>query len=592
MRKQRFKCYAAWLLSLVSWGACSGSVLAGEPRPSGGAQLPARAAQAPNGSEMPQGADLHSLVRSEWVQIVRFEAPPGAQIDVATSSGVVQLVAPAQIGLALGQIYRLRITYSDDVQKYELYPTIRLIGYTMPPAGVDPAAYPIPVHFVHRDFLDAVAGRFVSNVIYLEDPITALPVAFPPGEIPVRDVVPGEDVLARASELGRPIVFIQLGNRVPLDAAFEAGQGDPPSFWVPSYSSETTQPASGIQTVGGDTRIPLPHLRSWSSRHSTPASTSRQTVIRQPYKVHPRMPQDEYVCDGGDRVPYAHFTGEHEVAGVGVSETVAQFSRPGEPPRMVSSNEVCVYAPRFGLLRSTATSVGGLYIEGPRGVNHRVQRGAVETRVALDRRSHTDLTRSLRRGERPLRIDTQEPVAALDELRVIDAVHQEDVYLQTKSRIGSNDLSQAEELRLAKSIEAARVWTRVQYPAYTAITQSGAQITGYMQTGEIQQVREPYRKPGELVLIKRADPELARAGDEIEFVIEYHNTGSLPVESISIIDSLSARLEYVPGTAKTDRRAVFTAAPNEVESHELRWDISDPLPGRKSGVVWFKAKVR
>ena len=127
---------------------------------------------------------------------------------------------------------------------------------------------------------------------------------------------------------------------------------------------------------------------------------------------------------------------------------------------------------------------------------------------------------------------------------------------------------------------------------FRSIVEGGGQITGTAQPGGVDQIRERYRKPGELVLQKTATPDSAKQGDEIEFAIFYRNTGERPVESVSIIDSLTTRLEYVPDSSQTDRRAVFTAAPNDANSHELRWDILEPVPGGKGGVVWFKAKVR
>jgi uncharacterized repeat protein (TIGR01451 family) len=222
----------------------------------------------------------------------------------------------------------------------------------------------------------------------------------------------------------------------------------------------------------------------------------------------------------------------------------------------------------------------------------RAQRGAVENRVAIDRRAQTDQVRNLRHRERQSSLAMNDVVTALDELRVIVPVHSYDFLEQTGSRIGPNDVGQTADPRIAGAIQAAIPWNTRQYPAYTAIVEGGGQVTGYARTGEVDQIREPYRKPGELVLTKVATPPAAKQGDEIEFAIFYRNAGERPVESVSIIDSLTTRLVYLADSAQTDRRAVFTAAPNDANSHELRWDILEPIPGGKGGVVWFRAKVR
>ena len=57
-------------------------------------------------------------------------------------------------------------------------------------------------------------------------------------------------------------------------------------------------------------------------------------------------------------------------------------------------------------------------------------------------------------------------------------------------------------------------------------------------------------------------------------------------------DSLTARLEYIPGSARSDRDAVFTLQQNEAGSVALRWEITGVLQPGKSGVVSFQARIR
>jgi uncharacterized repeat protein (TIGR01451 family) len=304
------------------------------------------------------------------------------------------------------------------------------------------------------------------------------------------------------------------------------------------------------------------------------------------------MPKDEYVCDGGDETPHVHFSGHGSLAGLQASETVAQFSRPGEKPRLVASNEVCVYAPRFGLLRSSAITIGQVQIEGPRRMLQQFQRGSMEGRARTARQVEQRRSQLMRQRQRPSTVAMTDVPIALEELRVIAAVHNYEYWTDITRSIGSVSIDQSQEARISMGIQAAIPWNRAESPAYTAITESGGMITGTIRTGELQQLRQPPQVPGELVLVKVATPQAAQQGDVIEFAIFYHNIGQRPVESVSIIDSLTARLEYVPDSALTDRRAVFTAAPNEVGSQELRWDVLEAIPGGAKGVVWFKAKVR
>ena len=100
----------------------------------------------------------------------------------------------------------------------------------------------------------------------------------------------------------------------------------------------------------------------------------------------------------------------------------------------------------------------------------------------------------------------------------------------------------------------------------------------------------PPDKP--LVLVKCADRGAAQPGDVITFLLRYSNVGGRPMTDVAVSDSLSGRLEYVPGSAVSDRDAVFTVQPNEAGSAVLRWEVSGTLLPGQSGRLRFQAKVR
>jgi len=61
---------------------------------------------------------------------------------------------------------------------------------------------------------------------------------------------------------------------------------------------------------------------------------------------------------------------------------------------------------------------------------------------------------------------------------------------------------------------------------------------------------------------------------------------------VVISDSLTTRLEYVTGSAKSDREAAFTTVMNEAGSLVLRWQVGGSLPPGQSGILTFQARVR
>src|SRR5438132_10849574 len=154
-----------------------------------------------------------------WVgyfQPVEFSGPAGSLISLA-SAGRFEPPAPRVLaGLLQGQVYRLRVTNISGHEGDEVYPTVEVIDRTFPPAYVA-QRFPIPVVLAENDLELALAGKFVTRVIYIEDPRNALPVAQEPGKQEWFDARPGEDPLQVADVLGRPADNVRISGRTPVD---------------------------------------------------------------------------------------------------------------------------------------------------------------------------------------------------------------------------------------------------------------------------------------------------------------------------------------------------------------------------------------
>ncbi len=57
---------------------------------------------------------------------------------------------------------------------------------------------------------------------------------------------------------------------------------------------------------------------------------------------------------------------------------------------------------------------------------------------------------------------------------------------------------------------------------------------------------------GNIQIVKLADRDVAQSGEVVTFTIRFQNTGDFDVYDVRIVDNLTPRLEYVPGTAKID----------------------------------------
>jgi uncharacterized repeat protein (TIGR01451 family) len=78
----------------------------------------------------------------------------------------------------------------------------------------------------------------------------------------------------------------------------------------------------------------------------------------------------------------------------------------------------------------------------------------------------------------------------------------------------------------------------------------------------------------------------------VEFTLRYDNIGEQPVSNVTIIDSLTTRLEYVDGSQSSSREAEFDTQENDGESLVLRWALTEPLKVNEGGIVRFQCRVR
>jgi hypothetical protein len=142
---------------------------------------------------------------------------------------------PLVAGLLIGQVYRLRVTGIPQQEGQEVYPSVEVIDRIFPPVGKE-FAFPIPIELTQEELEMALAGKFVTRVIYLEEPESALPVAERPGQQSYFEAADGDNPLDVADSLGRPMAILRMGGRVPDAEGPDANflYGSPPLVrWTP-----------------------------------------------------------------------------------------------------------------------------------------------------------------------------------------------------------------------------------------------------------------------------------------------------------------------------------------------------------------------
>ncbi|MCI0332326.1 MAG: hypothetical protein L0228_03750 [Planctomycetes bacterium] len=183
-----------------------------------------------NAGAMPPGAigslRLHrGRPLSGYFQPVRIRAPQGTRIALATEDSLAAAQPrDALVGMLIGSVYRLKVTEIPNNPGLEVFPTVEVIDRLYPPPGLA-LRFPIPIELAQEELELAARGSFVTRVIYVEDPQTALPIAQrADGEQPWIEAPSGEDPLVTADERGRPVAILRIGARVP-DAKTHAEYG-------------------------------------------------------------------------------------------------------------------------------------------------------------------------------------------------------------------------------------------------------------------------------------------------------------------------------------------------------------------------------
>jgi hypothetical protein len=180
------------------------------------------------------------------LQAVEFIGPPGTRIGLAMNGAFLDpLPMPIVAALQVRPIYRLRVTNLANEEDREIYPTVELIDHLCPPPGQE-LRFPIPIELTEEDLHLALAGHFITRVIYVEDPQTANPVVQDASHPNWYDVGPGLDALNEAKHWGRPVAIVRLGGRVPDNGGpdMEFLLGCPPLaiYGPPRRRAPTTPP--------------------------------------------------------------------------------------------------------------------------------------------------------------------------------------------------------------------------------------------------------------------------------------------------------------------------------------------------------------
>jgi hypothetical protein len=152
-----------------------------------------------------------------YFQPLEIRAPQGVSVSFVCDSRFTEpQTAPVKTAMLIGPVYRLRISGIPRRPGEEVYPTIEVINRLYPPIGEE-LRFPVPIELTQEDLEAAIDGKFITRVIYLEDPRAAYARGEDPKTQYTVEVGPHEDPLVTADHLGRPMAIVRIGGRLPLD---------------------------------------------------------------------------------------------------------------------------------------------------------------------------------------------------------------------------------------------------------------------------------------------------------------------------------------------------------------------------------------
>lgn len=509
---------------------------------------------------------------------VRLVGPAAAKVVFHTGKQQTRsFPLPVTAGLRPGYIYRLQISGFPGYPGLVFYPSLEVRGSLVLPKASRPFDHPVPLSFSADDVERTLRGELVTKAIVLEHPDQAIPAASTPDQPLEIDVGP-RDPVAEGRLRGRLVLIVRLGGR--------------------ELSSEELdyQAVPGTVLLPGDRMLPAPAAppyMPWACfRMIDPIAGAKP-------------PDEECLQDGGDIGIRTGIGPNGEILGLDPSDTAAAYTDSRGQRKVSVSNRICVCVPRFLVVRGITALIGYTTAVNPVGaqtIHGQTQMQGRVPSLEANQNKHLGAIRGRAKGSGFVASENLDFISRVD---VLNAYH---VEVEIGEQLGTSRmllLTEEQRTQLSKKMEFALGFQRQAGPSANQSIQEGPQAVGRVAGVDIfvgaQDTREvlaschhvtppPPDKP--LYLYKWADRTSAKVGDVVTFYLKYSNVGGKTITDVAVSDSLTGRLEYIPGSAKSDRDAVFTTRTNAAGSLVLNWEIRGPLLANQSGIVTFQARVR
>lgn len=521
---------------------------------------------------------------------VKLLGPEGMHMTVYQGRAPARdLPASDVIGVRPGYIYRIELNNMTRYPGVSLFPTLEVRGSLMLPSRINPRDFPAPIVVTDEDIRAVAEGSMITKVVYIEHPERSVP-AVQQLDQPLEVTLDARANLEEeADERGRVMLIFRLGQKL-FTREEMAAQSIPGTVLLPGDSAMSLPP------VG-----PMIPWASWQWYDP---------------KLGPAPFEEECIHNGGvttstGRWPLGSPPGMRpgldpsgEVRGLQPENAVAVYSDSRGARHMTHSNRVCLCVPRFAIFRKELKLIAHNHAVGVTDAQRVLAQQQMSRRTPSLQAYQYDHLLAVKGRERATSTFVVEGLAPITQIQVLNASELE---IGPARLLGTNRVNQLtdvertllyRQMQFALDINAESGVTEVRQAEGTAVVgrvDDGPEvIRATAQTRDFSCLcgEAPLPPDRPMTLCKWADRHSAKPGDVVTFYLKYTNHSGRAISDVAVMDSLSPRLEYIPGTSKADRDAVFTTQPNEADSLQLRWEITGKVQPGQSGVVSFQARVR
>jgi uncharacterized repeat protein (TIGR01451 family) len=296
------------------------------------------------------------------------------------------------------------------------------------------------------------------------------------------------------------------------------------------------------------------------------------------------------LCDGGDAGAPAAVRADWQVEGLGPEDTIAHYDTVDGRTIVTPSNRVCIYAPRFGVVRRVVQLQEYDRYDMPAGFENPV----AVAKIAEEEKPNTTLAQI-----EPTIHRTEDPASLLSERQQLGELDRDLAVAEFDGSLApyadlqimrTGAVDNGEKALLARSSLAAISWSGIEAVQITIDNDRAQAGVSIKQASQVYHTEDPTQP--RLRLIKLASTGSASPGDSVEFTLRYDNIGTQVMGNVTISDHLTTRLEYIDGSATSTAQANISTQPNDHGSVVLRWEITEPVPAGQGGILRFKCRVR